>query len=211
MGRKDRWVSNRPRLAAALPPKTTDSRVRNPKGCNASEVQHEIGQAADRPHHCQDHRLPREQAHGIQPLISVRSPPDDEPAQHRNEINDTATRDRGGPEHDDDRCAAVGLLNPKYARAWSVNWPCSGTTDRGGIRDSPDQVTARESGRIADRHVAAGHALRSSGVGHGTKVARPQETELLQVSQTAGYATDLTSVYWSKPATPFCLPTPLSL
>jgi hypothetical protein len=44
--------------------------------------------------------------------------------------------------------------------------------DRSGIGGA-DQVTAGETGRISESHLAAGRPLlRLPGVGHGTKVAR---------------------------------------
>ena len=94
-----------------------------------------------------------------------------EPPQHRNEIRDTAGRDGNGPEHNDDRRgdqAGRSEIRPGVKGELTVQRD----DDRSGIGGA-DQVTAGETGRIAESHLAAGRPLlRLSGVGHGTKVAR---------------------------------------
>ena len=95
----------------------------------------------------------------------------------------------------------------------SVMWQSRSTPDReqvlalaqSGQRRGVDLVALRpqepRDGLVAPATVAA---TVYQDIGGGHRASCPN-------AQTAGYATDLISVYWSKPAMPFCRPTPLSL
>ena len=67
--------------------------------------------------------------------------------------------------------AVIRLVGAKYALVVIGELTMQRDDDRGGIGGA-DQVPAGETGRVADRHLAAGRPLCLSGVGHGTKVAR---------------------------------------
>jgi hypothetical protein len=133
------------------------------------KVKQEVGQAADRPHRCQDYRLPTEQAHGRSLLIGIRLLLTDVPSQDRNEVRDTADGDNDGSQNNDDRHDDQALRCEICLRA-PGELTVQRYDDRGGI-GSTDQVAASEAGSIVNRYPAAGRPLRWSGFGHGNKVA----------------------------------------
>src|SRR3984957_3992924 len=99
------------------------------------------------------------------------------------------------------------------ARPWRI--------DRATVRRSRRHRQYRSGGRkrgrqhseslSCGRSSAALVRLRSREQGSRAPERRAIEAEFLLLYQPAGYPTDLISVYWSNPATPFWRPTPLYL